>query len=74
MDEAASWPWRLCWCRGRRRARAGWTQALSVAGGIPIGMNVIDPVVTCDTPSARRPRRLRPGNFKIVIPNILYLL
>jgi hypothetical protein len=69
IAKAASSRWRLCWWRPGENVAA----ALSVAGDIPVCMGVRDEVVTCDTPSARGPEGLRPGNFKIVIQNILYL-
>jgi hypothetical protein len=55
--------------RGSRRIAAD----VSVAGGIPMPMGALGAGVICDTPSASVAQGSRPGNFKIVIQNILYL-
>jgi hypothetical protein len=69
IAKAASSRWRLCWWRRGENV----APALSVAGDIPVRMGAFDTVVIYDTPNFRRRQGLLPGNFKIVIRNILYL-
>src|SRR5262249_49943671 len=45
---------------------------MSVPGDKPVCMWPHAPDVTCDMPTVSAAKSLRPGNFKNVIPNILY--